>query len=515
MAAPVKRNAIEDPERSSIMKAITLSELTLAALAFVPLPVLAFTSGSTGADGPFNPQVNTEVQVPVSGVFNFTSVNIPAGVTVKFRRNTTNTPVVILSSGDVTVAGTIDISGGNAAAAGAAGDGNLGDDSVPGAGGPGGYDGGRGGLANFGRGGPGVGPGAGQPGHACAPGAGSFPQGGVAGGAGGSFAAAAATLSSNAGFTCNSVPFPPPQGGPVYGSSQLLPLVGGSGGGGASGGAAFAGSGGGGGGGALLIAASGTVAISGSILANGGRAGDSSGAGTGSTGGGGSGGAVRILASTISGNGTVSAQGGAAATLSQTTISVYTSGTAGANGRIRLESDIINRTAATTPAYTFSAPGAVFVAGFPKLRIARVAGIDVPAQPSGNGDVILPATTPNPVAVEFESSGVPVGNTVKLTVTPPSGAITTAVSNALSGSTQTATASASVNLPTGPSILSAQTTYTIVAALGDELSRYAQGERVEKVRLGAVLGGRSTVTLITVSGKEFAVPQAALAGWGG
>jgi hypothetical protein len=264
-----------------------------------------------------------------------------------------------------------------------------------------------------------------------------------------------------------------------------------------------------------LIAASGTVTITGSILANGGRAGDSSGAGTGSTGGGGSGGAVRIVASTISGNGAISALGGAAAAVNQPTSAIYTAGTAGAGGRIRLESEVINRTAATTPPNTFSAPGTVFVAGLPTLRITRVAGVDVPAQPTGNGDVILPAATPNPVAVEFASTGVPVGNTVKLTVTPPGGPITTAISNALSGTVQNATATTSVNLPTGPSILSAQTTYTIVASLGDELSRYAQGERVEKVRLGAVLGGQATVTLITVSGKEFDVLQAVLAGLGG
>jgi hypothetical protein len=102
-----------------------------------------------------------------------------------------------------------------------------------------------------------------------------------------------------------------------------------------------------------------------------------------------------------------------------------------------------------------------------------------------------------------------------LTVTPPSGPATTAISGALTGTTASATASVGVNLPTGPSTLSAQTTYTVVAALGEALSRFAQGERVEQVRLGAVLGGRSTMTLITVSGKEYQVPRAMLAEFGG
>ncbi len=69
----------------------------------------AFNSGSTGADGALNPTVNTEIQLPPSGILNYTTVNIPAGVTVKFKKNAANTPVFILASGDVTIAGKIDI----------------------------------------------------------------------------------------------------------------------------------------------------------------------------------------------------------------------------------------------------------------------------------------------------------------------------------------------------------------------------------------------------------------------
>jgi hypothetical protein len=53
-------------------------------------------------------------------------------------------------------------------------------------------------------------------------------------------------------------------------------------------------------------------------------------------------------------------------------------------------------------------------------------------------------------------------------------------------------------------------TYTIVVALGEALSRYAQNERVEKITLSATLGGRSKMTLITVSGKEYDAPPEAL-----
>ena len=36
-----------------------------------------FSSGSTGADGPFAPTTSQTILVPESGVFNFTTVNIP------------------------------------------------------------------------------------------------------------------------------------------------------------------------------------------------------------------------------------------------------------------------------------------------------------------------------------------------------------------------------------------------------------------------------------------------------
>jgi len=46
----------------------------------------SFVSGSTGVDGAFNPTTNTELQMPANGIFNFTTVNIPAGVTVTFKK---------------------------------------------------------------------------------------------------------------------------------------------------------------------------------------------------------------------------------------------------------------------------------------------------------------------------------------------------------------------------------------------------------------------------------------------
>jgi len=466
----------------------------------LPQAAFAFSSGSTGADGAFNPTVNTQLQLPPDGIFNFTSVSIPTGVTVTFKKNTTNTPVVILATGNVTITGTIDVSGTRATDVGAAGDGNLGDDGVPGLGGPGGYDGGRGGTAGTtpGNGGNGLGPGGGGSGP-FGPNFNCAGNGQPVGGGGAGFGdVGGATVGQGTG------------GGVAYGTSQLLPLIGGSGGGGGSGWTGFSGSGGGGGGGAILIAASGTLNITGAIQANGNASGVSSGQNSGATGGGGSGGGIRLLATTISGNGTLNAVGSGA---NGSTVSFCYNGGSGSFGRIRLEAEAITRTAASNPVFPqVTAPTTVFIAGLPTLRITSVAGVSAPAAPTGNADITLPSTTSNPVTVTFATTGVPVGNTVKLTVVPAAAAAVSVVSPALSGTTDSATASVSVSLPGGPSVLQATTTYTIVASLGNALSQFAMGERVEKITLSATLNGPSMITLTTISGKQYTIPAKVAAG---
>lgn len=468
-----------------------------AGACFAPLGASAFESGSTGADGAFNPTVNTTVPLPPSGIFNYTSVNIPVGVTVTYQRNATNTPVVILASGNVTVAGTLNLGGAAAPASGTAGGGALGDDGTPGLGGPGGFNGGPGSKVSNGDGGHGLGPGGGERG-------GHQPGVRLNGGGGGGYGAV------GAGSGCLATGFGG-FGGEAYGSGLLLPLIGGSGGGGGSGGQ-FAGGGGGGGGGAVLIAASGTVTISGSILADGGNGGSSAGSQDfwQPAGGAGSGGAIRIVATTIAGDGTLRATGGAGGTSDGSWWSNCEFGGAGAVGRIRLEADNMTRNAGSNPIYIFGAPGPVFVAGTPTLRIATVAGIAAPAAPTGVADITLPSTTPNPVTVAFETTGVPQGNIVQFSVTPTDGAKIVVVSPALTGSTASATASVSVNLPSGPSVLQARTTYTVTAAVGDLLKNFAGNERVERVTLTATLGGPQKVMLTTVSGREFEAPAEVL-----
>jgi hypothetical protein len=87
--------------------------LLIALSCLLPLAAQAqtFNSGSTGADGALDLTAgNREVQLPESGILNYTTVNIPAGKKVTFKRNLRNTPVIMLASGNITIHGTIDVS---------------------------------------------------------------------------------------------------------------------------------------------------------------------------------------------------------------------------------------------------------------------------------------------------------------------------------------------------------------------------------------------------------------------
>ncbi|WP_255989559.1 hypothetical protein [Chitinolyticbacter albus] len=522
----------------------------LICLALLPALAQAFDSGSSGADGAFNPTSNITLQLPESGILNYTTINIPAGVTVKFKRNTLNTPVQILASGDVSIDGVIDVSGDKAYKVGA--DTQYPDfttDGLPGLGGPGGFDGGRGGRVAGALirahdwtgvetsyvpmyGGAGQGPGGGGGGKAWWTPDSSPDYMGPAGGAGGSYAAPA--MLPNFSHVPNmglSLRYFNAAIGKVYGSSWLRVLLGGSGGGGGAGGNNIVGSGGGGGGGALLIAASGKVTINGKVLANGGAGGDIAGANIGSNatyiggwGGGGAGGAIRVVASQITGAGELAAKGGggnvctSGATCRSTPYSISHStaylpdmgtvgrGSAGSHGRIRLESQALAFTGTATPsAVTSVEPAPALPQALPSLQIVSVAGANAPAKPTGSVDMILPGDITNPVTVAFATSGIPLSNIVELMVVPSFGDKIIVKSAPITGTVQNGSTSVQVALPPGSSVLTASTTYTLTVAAGEALSRFANNERVVQVKLIAGLDQSQRARLITVSGKEFDV----------
>jgi hypothetical protein len=447
-----------------------------------------FNSGGTGADGAFNPTTSTTLTLPPDGVFNFTTINIPAGVTVTFARNAANTPVTMLASGNVIIAGAINLNGG------AGGNAVSGTNVAPngGLGGPGGFNGGDGADAiTSTAGGAGLGPGGGGGGVFQT----QFSVG--SGGAGGSFATAGGSFTS-------AVP------GPTYGVNALLPLIGGSGGGGGAASFGFTAGGGGGGAGAILIASSATITFTGGITAIGGKGGNNPfGAGDvrPGAGAGGSGGAVRLVATTITGSGgSISVAGGGEG-------SGFGSNTGGAGGLGRIRVEAYTNTATITYAQvpSIDKPGVVALPNAPSLMITSVAGVPAPASPGGSfssPDIVLPAGTPNPMTITLAASNIPLGTTVTVTVKPLDGAASSATSTPLVGTLTASTATASLSIPTNqPSVISASATFTL-AALPDAGLLFAQGEQVERIRVAAVLGGPPTITYITRSGRE--VPADAL-----
>jgi len=398
-----------------------------------------FDSGSTGADGAFNPSADIEVVLPSDGILNYTTVYIPAGVTVTFQKNQDNTPVYMLATGDVDIAGTINVSG------------STGTTIVPGEGGPGGYPGGFGAPASS-PGGTGLGPG-----------------GGLAGtcGSGGGYGAG--------GGQCYGSP-----GGTTYGNERIIPLLGGSGGGGG----ALIGRNGGGGGGAILIASSTTITITGNIYANAGAgAADAN-----MRGGSGSGGAIKLVANVIAGDGIIKAEG----------ISGLSYMGAGGSGRIRLETYDMQRQAATSPAYSFGEPSSIFPPAPSTLSITAIGANPVPANPTGSytqPDLLLPDTTVNPVSVDVSATNVPVSTTVNVWVIPQYGSASS-TDLTLSGTDTSSSGTANVTLSTQYSnVLMAETTFTIQAFIWD-------GEKVEKVKLAARPGEPTRVVYLTESGKE-------------
>jgi len=435
-----------------------------------------FNSGSTGADGAFAPATTQSIAVPASGVFNYTTVNIPSGVTITFTRNSTNKPLTILASGDVVIAGTIILDGkpGNPNGSG-------------GSGGPGGFSGGAGGYGfdqSF-SGVPGDGPGGGGGGLGGATittsnigdgGGGGY---GVAGGVGGG--------GTNGG-----------QAGPRFGAVTILPLIGGSGGGGGAAGNNGRGGAGGGGGGAILIASSGTITIGGTIFSRGGVGGP--GNQTAGSGAGGSGGGIRLIANTVTGGGDLNVSGGNGASY------FHTAG-AGGQGYVRLEAyDYSTFNGSTTPTniISFAFPHPITPPNSPALRIASVGGVNAPAAPLGSlqgvPDVIVPSATTNPVTVALEGANLPVGTVVQVTLTPSKGNRTTVQSSGLAGTESSSTASASVTLPGGISVVSASAVIDLTIASAKPL--FMEGERVNRIEVAATFGGPSELTYVTQSGRR-------------
>jgi hypothetical protein len=388
----------------------------------------AFSSGSTGADGPLNVSGAQTITVRPGGVYNYTTVTMASFSTLTFVGGSDNSHVVILATGDVTLnsGSTISVNG-NVSPGGSP--------TIGGTGGPGGFAGGNGAVtSNLAA--AGQGPGGGQP---------------VAGTPG---AAQRGTYGAPDAFV------------------TLIPLFGGSGG-------------------------------------AGGNWGPFSGFCSSSSASAGSGGAIRLVAPQILGSGTLRAIGG----------SSCTNGTAGGDGRIRLEASTMEFTGSAIPVPSTSLSlgavspvGSPVLANVPTLAIASIGGQALPSTTEASyfvPDVTLPLGTANPVPVALSATNTPVGVPTAMAVRllPQSGSWTDVPVTTHTGTFASSTASADVTFPVGRvSVVQAIASFTLTGQTAS-LFPLIDGEPVERVMVAATPGAPSTVSLVTQSGREVGLDQ--------
>ena len=371
---------------------------------------------SDGSDGAFSPTSNVEIDLteaaeaawdvspnPTPGkgvydgqkwavVFRYSAVNIPTGVSVRFKSRPGYPPVVWLVQGDVTIDGTLNV---------AAPENVLDPDNlqlrIPG---PGGFRGGKQYSQLY---------------------SGAHQEAGAGFGPGGGKRAATGFTGASGG-TYSTLPtgYPPELAGEPYGNSEIVPLLGGSGGSAkpdANGSGAMYG---GAGGGAILIATNGVFTLNGVVDARGGNIGwpVSTPLETGP----GSGGAVRAICDQMNGfGGAFDVRGGLSGDYGA-------SGEAG-GGRVRIESNVF--------AWHGGLLGGTMSNGFPSspaqiwppeetpsVRLIEVNGQTVSADPRARlglsrQDVTLASTSD--VTWRVESRHVPLDWSVSLRVNPMAG----------------------------------------------------------------------------------------------
>jgi len=408
-----------------------------------------FSSGSTGVDGPLDlTSGDMIVQLPESGILNYTTINVPAGRTLMFKPNTLNTPVVLLAQGSVTVAGWIDVSAtaGCYVVVGSTYCGTWNGDiawfRIPG---PGGFYGGAVDQSGFG------------------------PGGGA-----------------------------PNTPGQWIGPLSLVPPIGGSGAGGNISGPGDEKVVGGGGGGAIVIASSLQITISGEINANGGGGYTYWGSGSANSWGGG-GGAIRLVSDAVTVAGHLVAMGG----------NQY--GGPGGPGTIRIEAPNNSRVltgSANPPAVLSEINPIVVPTDQPLLTIQSIGGYPVPSY-SGSSfstiDLLLPSQLQDPIPVVIRGTNIPVGSPVTIRFNGSVGA--TATTATLTGTTASSTATLYVSGLTRSAV-----TYLFVMATFDPTLvagnlRQSGPNAVSRVEVASALGENTTYRFLRRDGTEVNLPS--------
>jgi hypothetical protein len=305
-------------------------------------------SGSRPGKGVYDPQ-------KWAVVFHLTTLNVPSGKTLRFRNNATRAPVVFLVQGNVTIAGTVVLDGGNQTGAAAT-------VSEPG---PGGFRGARARIAGANQGGDGFGPGGGQ----------DNAQSGSYG---------------TKGYRSSGV---------IYGNDRVLPLIGGSGG---SSNYGRDDQGGAAGGGAILIAARQAIEVAGTVSANGGQGNYFYGEGFGS------GGGIRLLADRILGSGLLRALGNNAVGSGRIRLEANEI----PDTTLRTSPQSSN---SLDPSPVVLWPEDLEALGEkqPHVQIQDVAGVAVPTDPQANlslgrADLNIPSPTTGSIEIRVATRNVPI-----------------------------------------------------------------------------------------------------------
>jgi len=377
-----------------------------------------------GEDGPFDlssEPPGTVVDFDLTdlnddGIFQFTLVNIPTDVTVRFRPDKAGaSPIIWFVQGAVQIDGSLDLNGD------AGSSDPVGLFAAPGSGGFGG------------------GLGAHPPSQALqgfGPGAGTNPGHGAGHGTAG--------VTDNCTLDLTT----------IYGNPFLVPFLGGSGGSG-GGFITTVGGGGGAGGGAILIASAMPIVINGMINARGGDAGV---VGP-NEGGGGSGGSIRLVSPSISGTGELRTDGGDG----------LTPGICGDGGigRIRLETlDLsgLSTVVGNTRVVTLAPNTPLDPSDFPSLRVVQVGVVPVPENPNSGfnpADVVIDEQAT--LTIYVEASGIPLSVVVDATIWNESLGIIAldTLFTALTGTVEASTASATATFPAGFSLIFINATWNL------------------------------------------------------
>jgi len=321
----------------------------------------SFDTGSDGNLGDLRITNSVTLNLPADGRIKVRSLVIDAGNVLSFRANAANTPVYILSQGDVRIAGQIYIAGDSVDRSQISG----------GLGGPGAFRGGN-------RASDGMDAGAGQ-----GPGGGSRQRG-----------AASSEQPGAAGHRISHSNDNNPQNGRAYGTPTLIPMIGGSGGGGGWS------EPGGGGGGAVLVASSTRITLVGSIDARGGSAPNNNG---------GSGGAVRLVAPIVDGSGHIHVQGNSS----------------GSEGRIRIDTFDSRIPIFNTGGFVPSTGSLLFTGldlpGAPRLEVTQVGRYEV-APGEGNAfSILLPVGSAPQQNVVVRATSFGRRIPIQVVLTPDSG----------------------------------------------------------------------------------------------